>query len=207
MTYEIPLPMDEYNDPDTVRLGGQFFSKSRSNSFQRENAGQRTMSLCIDRNPIAKTNVTRNISSPPAMPGTSQKRFSFRLALNRGGSKKTRNDSVRSNAQSPGEGTILEEGKEGIPQKDLSDPNGTDESAGKRKLRVHEGRDSFSEPRNDEKTPNQLHFWWFYFKRCGWALVFFFCLSSCFYQSLKMYSDMRLNDVVDGKEDLIQVGR
>lgn len=195
--------MDEYNDPDTVRLSEHFFSKSGVESSPNSQS-QRTMSLCIDRDQIAKTTVHRNISSPPAMPGTSQKRFSLRSSFHRLTSGGLRNDSMRSNKQSGCDATIME-ANEGSTGKSTSDEGGR--SATEDRIKVEEETTDLLKQtdKNKRNDATQIDFWLFYFKKCGWTLILIFSISSCLYQSLKMYSDLWLNEVVDEKEDLKEV--
>lgn len=203
--------MDEYNDPDTIRLSEHFFSKSGVDSPENNNNTHRTRSLCMDRGQIVKTTVQRNISSPPAMPGTSQKRFSLRSSFHRltsGGSRSgPRSDSMRSNNQTRCDDTILET-NEVSPRSNL-DSNGCVKDEGKKseeRINVEDEEVDLLKPSSgSRKDSNQIDFWLFYFKKCGWTLILVFSVSSCFYQSLKIYSDLWLNEVVDEKEDLKEV--
>lgn len=209
LTYEIPLPMDEYNDPDIVRVGENFYTKSGVDS-PKPYSSQRAMSLCIDPNQqITKATVVRNISSPPSMPGTSQKRFSLRSSFTRLTGGGSRSESMRSNKQSRCDDTIME-GNEMAPRT-ISEPNGGTCEDGKSSERSQIDGESEDLMRKKKKSSgtkseeNQLDYWIFYFKKCGLTLILIFSISSCFYQSLKIYSDLWLNEVVDDKEDLKEV--
>lgn len=174
--------MDEYNDPDTVRLGKSFCAPGDSPLHCN---GQRTMSLCIDQSQGGRTTVVRNISSPPAMPATGLKRLSLRASLRRltGGRK----DSLHSIKERRNSGAILETG-EVSPTEDPKEL-----SIEKEKVVVI------------EEPEGQLHLWFFYFKKCGWSLIVSFSLASCFYQTLKMYSDVWLNGSLDEGATLEEV--
>lgn len=181
--------MDEYIDPETVHLRGQFFKNDDASSTPR------AMSLCIDRDtPINKATVSRNISSPPAMPGTSQKRFSLRIGQLRKESSKKRKDSLRSNNLIICEGVIQEE----VTPKQNPNP---DVEVRETKPKIK----SNSESATPSELSEQLRYWGFYFGKCGWPLVLFFCMASCIYQALKIYSDVWLNEVVDGKVNIEEV--
>lgn len=193
--------MDEYNDPDIVRVGSSFYSKSGVGSSQAQpQNSQRTMSLCIDPNQVVKSVVVRNISSPPAIPGTSQKRFSLRSSFSR---LTGRTDSLRSNkGHSRCEDTILET-NEATPRASNDEAS----VAGEAKLDQvdSETEDLMKKSSVAVEQEDQLNFWLFYFKRCGWMLIFVFSISSCFYQSLKIYSDMWLSEVVEENDDTREV--
>lgn len=203
--------MDEYNDPDTVRLGENFFSKSGMDSPKMTHNSQRTMSLCIDPAQGVKTVVSRNISSPPSMPGTSQKRFSLRSSLKRltGSSVGLRSDSMRSQKLARCDDTILETNE--MPSRNnLEGSASSEEGQSEPRIPVEvEGGEKEDLVKKNLHTgreqENQINFWLFYFKECGWTLILVFSLSSCFYQSLKIYSDMWLNEVVEETSDVKEV--
>lgn len=195
--------MDEYNDPDTVQLGKSFFNKSGTDSPTNS---QRTMSMCIERTQGAKTTVSRNISSSPTMSETSkQKSGSFKSSLKRIANAGLKRESVRSNKTICAD-TIME-GNESTPKND-SQAGSSKES--------HRLDDSVDIEKSEKEThvngnamekveTSQIHNWGFYFKRCGWALILVFSVSSCFYQSIKVYSDLWLNELVDQRKSLIEV--
>lgn len=186
--------MDEYNDPDIVRVGSSFYSKSGvgSSAAQAQNS-QRAMSLCIDPNQVVKSVVVRNIS-------TSQKRFSLRSSFSR---LTGRTDSLRSNKRhSRCEETILET-NEALPRN--SNDEATVAAEGKQNDPDEETEDLMKRSSVTVENEDQMNFWLFYFQRCGWMLIFVFSISSCFYQSLKIYSDLWLNEVVEENEDTREV--